>query len=89
MDGVRDDEWMFAPERMGGVSLQPLVAMCYSGAYTKQDIMDLIRGKGGLMAHLGTANAQEVDSADRTVILSRPRRLPARQSLPTSHSGYP
>lgn len=28
-------------------------------------------------------------SADRTVILSRPRRLPARQSLPTSHSGYP
>ena len=61
VDGVRDDEWMFAPERMGGVSLQPLVAMCYSGAYTKQDIMDLIRGKGGLMAHLGTANAQEVE----------------------------
>ena len=52
---------MFAPERMGGVSLQPLVAMCYSGAYTKQNIMDLIRGKGGLMAHLGTANAQEVE----------------------------
>lgn len=46
---------------LGGVSLQPLVAMCYSGAYTKQDIMDLIRGKGGLMAHLGTANAQEVE----------------------------
>ena len=61
VDGVRDDEWMFAPERMGGVSLQPLVAMCYSGAYTKQNIMDLIRGKGGLMAHLGTANAQEVE----------------------------
>ena len=61
VDGVRDDEWMFAPERMGGVSLQPLVAMCYSGAYTKQDIMDLIRGKGGLMAHLGTASAQEVE----------------------------
>ena len=33
----------------------------YSGAYTKQNIMDLIRGKGGLMAHLGTANAQEVE----------------------------
>lgn len=61
VDGVRDDEWMFAPERMGGVSLQPLVAMCYSGAYTKQNIMDLIRGKGGLMAHLGTASAQEVE----------------------------
>lgn len=61
VDGVRDDEWMFAPERMGGVSLQPLVAMCFSGRYTKQDIMGLIRGKGGLVAHLGTASAQEVE----------------------------
>ena len=61
VDGVRDDEWMFAPERMGGVSLQPLVAMCFSGAYTKQDIMSFIRGKGGLVAHLGTADAIEVE----------------------------
>ena len=30
VDGVRDDEWMFAPERMGGVSLQPLVRLCLS-----------------------------------------------------------
>ena len=61
VDGVRDDEWMFAPERMGGVSLQPLVAMCFSGKYTKQDIMNFIRGKGGLVAHLGTADAIEVE----------------------------
>ena len=61
VDGVRDDEWMFAPERMGGVSLQPLVAMCFSGEYTKQDIMSFIRGKGGLVAHLGTADAIEVE----------------------------
>ena len=61
VDGVRDDEWMFAPERMGGVSLQPLVAMCFSGEYTKQDIMGFIRGKGGLVAHLGTADAIEVE----------------------------
>ena len=61
VDGVRDDEWMFAPERMGGVSLQPLVAMCFSGEYTKQDIMSFIRGKGGLAAHLGTADAIEVE----------------------------
>ena len=33
VDGVRDDEWMFAPERLGGVSLQPLVHLCYSGKY--------------------------------------------------------
>ena len=61
VDGVRDDEWMFAPERMGGVSLQPLVSLCFSGKYTERDIMNFIRGKGGLVAHLGTANAQEVE----------------------------
>lgn len=61
VDGVRDDEWMFAPERMGGVSLQPLVSLCFSGGYTQQDIMSFIRGKGGLVAHLGTSSAQEVE----------------------------
>lgn len=61
VDGVRDDEWMFSPERMGGVSLCPLVSMCFSGKYTKQEVMNLIRGKGGLVAHLGTASAQEVE----------------------------
>lgn len=61
VDGVRDDEWMFAPERMGGVSLQPLVHLCYSGKYTEKDIMDFIRGRGGLAAHLGTADAREVE----------------------------
>lgn len=61
VDGVRDDEWLFAPERMGGVSLCPLVSMCFSGKYTKQEVLTLIRGKGGLVAHLGTANAQEVE----------------------------
>lgn len=61
VDGVRDDEWMYAPERMGGVSLCPLVTMCFSGEYTKDDIMHFIRGKGGLVAHLGTASAQEVE----------------------------
>lgn len=61
VDGVRDDEWMFAPERMGGVSLCPLVAMCFSGEYTKQEVMNMIRGRGGLVAHLGTASAQEVE----------------------------
>lgn len=61
VDGVRDDEWMFAPERMGGVSLQPLVHLCYSGKYTEKQMMDFIRGKGGLVAHLGTSGAREVE----------------------------
>ena len=61
VDGVRDDEWMFAPERFGGASLQPLVQLCYSGKYTQQEMMNFIRGKGGLVAHLGTSSALEVE----------------------------
>ena len=61
VDGVRDDEWMFAPERFGGASLQPVVRLCYSGKYTEKEMMDFIRGKGGLVAHLGTADAREVE----------------------------
>ena len=61
VDGVRDDEWMFAPERFGGASLQPVVRLCYSGKYTEKEMMDFIRGKGGLVAYLGTADAREVE----------------------------
>lgn len=61
VDGVRDDEWMFAPERFGGASLQPVVRLCYSGKYTEKEMTDFIRGKGGLVAYLGTADAREVE----------------------------
>ena len=62
VDGVRDDEWMFAPERFGGACMQFLVNLCYSGKYTEQEMMNFIRGKGGLVAYLGTSSAQEVES---------------------------
>ena len=61
IDGVRDDEWMFAPERFGGADLQSVVQLCYSGRYTEKEMMSFIRGKGGLLAHLGTSNAIEVE----------------------------
>lgn len=61
VDGVRDDEWMFAPERFGGADLQSIVKLCYSGKYTEKEMMGFIRGKGGLLAHLGTSSAIEVE----------------------------
>ena len=58
---VRDDEWMFAPERFGGAAMQDVVTLCYSGKYTESEMMGFVRGKGGLVAHLGTSNAIEVE----------------------------
>ena len=61
VDCVRDDEWMFAPERFGGAAIQDVVTLCYSGKYTESEMMGFVRGKGGLVAHLGTSNAIEVE----------------------------
>ncbi len=61
IDSVNDDEGNFTPERGGGVSGKRLVDLCYSGKYSYKEAMKLFHGKGGLIAHLGTANAMEVE----------------------------
>lgn len=61
IDSVNDDEGNFTPERGGGVSGKRLVDLCYSGKYGYKEAMKLFHGKGGLIAHLGTANAMEVE----------------------------
>ena len=61
IDSVNDDEGNFTPERGGGVSSKGLVDLCYSGKYTHKEAMKLFHGKGGLIAHLGTADALEVE----------------------------
>ena len=62
IDSVNDDEGNFTPERGGGVSAKRLVDLCYSGKYTYKEAMKLFHGNGGLMAHLGTASARDVEA---------------------------
>ncbi len=50
----------FSPERVGGVPVGDIVKMCYSGDYTMQTLKPKIRGKGGLVAYLGTSDARDV-----------------------------
>ena len=61
VDNVRDDELLFAPERSGGIAAEQLVKLCYSGKYDRGQMMKLVRGKSGLLAHLGTSDAMEVE----------------------------
>ncbi|MCG9968014.1 butyrate kinase [Pelotomaculum terephthalicicum JT] len=51
----------FTPERSGGLPAGKLVEMCYSGLYTRKEMMKKIVGGGGLVAYLGTADALEVE----------------------------
>jgi butyrate kinase len=51
----------FSPERSGGLPVGQLVDLCFSGKYSRDEIMQLIKGKGGLVAYLGTNSALEVE----------------------------
>ncbi len=51
----------FSPNRTGGLPLQPFISLCYSGKYTDHEIRTMVMGKGGLIAYLDTASAEEIE----------------------------
>lgn len=55
------DGGALSPERTGYLPLSPLVELCYSGQYTYKEMMRRMVGRGGLIAHLGTGDAREVE----------------------------
>lgn len=56
-----DGEGPFTPERSGTLPAGDLVRLCFSGEMEKEDILKMIKGKGGYVAYLGTNNAYEVN----------------------------
>ena len=61
IDVISDDEGPFSPERAGRVPAVPLIDLCISGEYPRQTMKKFFRGKGGLLAYLGTTSALEVE----------------------------
>ena len=62
IDAISDEEGPFAPERTGAIPAYQLVNMCYSGDYpTRKDLMNAIKGHGGLIDLLGTNDTREVE----------------------------
>ena len=51
----------FTPERAGGVPPIPLIKACFSGKYTKKELMNKLYGEGGVCAYLGTKNMKEIE----------------------------
>ncbi len=62
MNQALDGTGPFSPERAGGLPVGDLVRLCYSGKYTPEQMLKKLVGQGGLVAHLGTSSAQEVES---------------------------
>mgnify|MGYP000961833951 CR=1 FL=1 len=61
VDVITDDAGPFSPERSGSVPLLYIVDMCYSGKYSKQELLKKLRGMGGLQAHLGTHDCKKIE----------------------------
>ncbi|MEC0280307.1 butyrate kinase [Bacillus halotolerans] len=54
-------EGPFSPERAGTVPAGDLVNLCFSGEYTKEEMMKKLVGIGGLSGYLGTNDAVKVE----------------------------
>ena len=61
VNNALDGEGPFSPERAGSLPARDLVDMCFSGEYTKDEIVKMISGKGGMNSLLGTTDMLEVD----------------------------
>lgn len=60
-------EGPMSPERSGQIPAQGLIDLCFSGQYTKEQIIHLIAGGGGLFAHLGTKDMIELENKYSTL----------------------
>lgn len=60
VETIGDDEGPFSPERSGSIPALELIRMCFSGKYTQADMKKMMRGKGGMMAYLGTSDARVI-----------------------------
>ena len=49
------------PSRTGQLPTVQLIHLCYSGKYTHEEMLRLVNGHGGLVAHLGTYDAIEIE----------------------------
>lgn len=51
----------FSPERTGTIPTYPLVDICFSGKYTKEQVKKMLVGKGGIASYLETNDARIVE----------------------------
>ena len=54
-------EGPFTPERTGAIPALPLIRLCFSGAYTEQELVDKVTKSGGMTAYLGTNDLRKCE----------------------------
>ncbi len=62
VNDVGQGDGPFTPERAGSVPNGQLMDLCFSGQYTRDEVFQMLRGRGGVMGYLGTNDMQEVEA---------------------------
>lgn len=60
VNNALNGEGPFTPERSGGVPVGSLLELCFSGKFSKDEMMKKVKSKGGLVAYLNTNDVREV-----------------------------
>ena len=60
VNNALDGDGPFSPERSGGLPVGQLVKLCFSGKYSEAEVKNMLKGKGGFVAYLGTNSGREV-----------------------------
>ncbi len=53
VNNALDGDGPFAPDRAGSIPSSELIKVCFSGQYTKEELLKFVSSKGGLVAYLG------------------------------------
>jgi butyrate kinase len=61
VNNALNGEGPFSPERSGTLPAGQLVELCFSGIKTKKEILNKLKGTGGLNAYLGTSDGTEIE----------------------------
>ena len=61
VNNALDGDGPFSPERSGGLPMGSIIDACFSGEYTIKEMKEMIVGKGGIVAYLGTNDGIETE----------------------------
>lgn len=60
VNNALDGDGPFAPDRAGNIPSSELIKICFSGQYTREELLRFVSSKGGLVAYLGTNSVMQV-----------------------------
>ena len=61
VNNALDGDGPFSPERAGTLPAGDLVKLCFSGTYSREQVLRFVQGGGGLVSYLGTTSGLEIE----------------------------